>query len=344
MTATISKWSIRCLVCATVMLASSAPRASAAVLGGVDLGNLTDHLFVFTNGSSDLNWQGATNGFIGDVAVNGLVAKERSSGSVPYAGTIYTNDSTLGNWARILTNPSTNSTQAFASTGQTAKISGLVSDLTSAFSQINALPASSGYSGVAATSLNGLNTQNGINEVFVINVTSGFSNITSKINITGDPGDVFIMRWDTSIGTAGYQGEVKFSSGGGIVPLGGLTPGNFVHVAGDINASGGGSNPPAPYPQGPRYDDGLGALITGGANFSGGGFFTGYWLTTGDPVKFETESLSNAIFVGGWYSSSVKISMTSGTSGVYVTPIPEPAGLGVLLLAAVGLIRRRRPA
>ena len=77
----------------------------------------------------------------------------------------------------------------------------------------------------------------------MINVRSGFQ-VTSKINITGDANDVFILRWDTDANPAkGYQGQVKFQSGGAIVPLGGLTANNFVHVAGDFSASGGGGNP-----------------------------------------------------------------------------------------------------
>ena len=154
--------------------------------------------------------------------------------------------------------------------------------------------------------------------------------MSSKINITGDLCDVFILRWDTDQNFAnGYQGQVKFQSGGAIVPLGGLRPGNFIHVAGDINSSGGGSNPPAPYPQGPRLNDGTGALINGGKNFSGGGFFTGYWLTTGAPTTLDTASglyigktapQSNGIFVGGWYTLTNQFSLTSGTSGVYVSP------------------------
>ena len=32
-------------------------------IGGINLGHLTDYLFVFTNGSVDANWQGATKGF-----------------------------------------------------------------------------------------------------------------------------------------------------------------------------------------------------------------------------------------------------------------------------------------
>lgn len=335
-----SQFGLAAVIIAVSLWASSA--SATVILGGVNLGNLPDYLFVFTNGSSDLNWQGASKGFIGDVAVNGIVAKERTSGTVPYAGTIYTNDSSLGAWQSIV---NANSGQASGMTGQAAMISGLESDLNNAFSQINALAASTGYESISATSLNGLSTQNGINETFVINVTSNFSGISSKINITGDEGDIFIMRWDTDANPSnGYQGQVKFQSGGAIVPLGELTPTNFIHVAGDINASGGGSNPASPYPQGPRYDDGLGALITGGSDFAGGGFFTGYWLTTGDPVKFETQSLSNAIFVGGWYSSSDKISMTSGTSGVYVSPIPEPATLSLLALGGLGLMNRRHHA
>jgi len=62
-------------------------RADAAALGGVDLGNLTNYLLVFTDGSTDANWQGASKGFAGDVAVNGIVAAERTSGTVPFAGT-----------------------------------------------------------------------------------------------------------------------------------------------------------------------------------------------------------------------------------------------------------------
>ena len=297
-----------------------------AIIGGINLGNLTNYLFYFDRGNVDANWQGATKGFVGDVAVNGIVADERTSGSVPYAGTIYTNDTTLGAWQAIINQ---NIGQATGSTNQVARISGLQSDLYSAFAQINALPATPGFTSIASTALNGLNTQNGIDEVFVINVTSGF-NFSTKINITGDAGDVYILRWDTDANPSnGYQGQVKPQSGGAIVPLGGLKASNFINVAGDIDSSGGGTTPAAPYPQGPRFNDGQGALIAGGSDFSGGGFFTGYWLTTGAPNAFDaasglfigpTHSLSNGIFVGGWYTVTTEFSMTSGTSGVYVSP------------------------
>lgn len=254
---------------------------------------------------------------MGNVAVDGISAAERTSGGVAYAGTIFTNDTTLGAWQKIVDR---NAGQAFGSTGNIALISSAEAKLMAAFAQINGLAVTPGYESRSSTSLDGLNTQNGLSQTFVINVTSGFQ-VTSQIDITGDAGDVFILRWDTDANFAnGYQGQVKFQSGGAIVPHGGLIPSNFIHVAGDLNASGGGSTPPPPYPQGPRLNNGTGPLIQGGKDFSGGGFFTGYWLTTGDPSSGDTHLFSNAIFVGGWYTLTDKFSMTSGTSGVYVAP------------------------
>jgi hypothetical protein len=297
------------------------------VIGGVDLSGLANnYLFFFGNGSQDANWQGATKGFAGNVALDGILASERTSGSVPYAGTIVTNDSTLSAWQSIVNQ---NPGQAFASLGNTTLVSTFKTTLVNAIKQINALAATPGYTSRSSTSLNNLNTQNGVAETFVINVTSGLQ-VTTQINITGDAGDVFILRWDTDANpTNGYQGQVKFQSGGAIVPHGGLAASNFIHVAGDLNASGGGGNPPPPYPQGPRFNNGTGNLIAGGKDWSGGGFFTGYWLTTGSPTTLDpttglytgdTAPLSNAIFVGGWYTCTTRFSMTSGTSGVYVAP------------------------
>ncbi len=295
-------------------------------IGGIQLSNLTKQLFVFTDGSVDANWQSASKGYVGDVAIDGLKASERTSGTVPYSGTISTNDNTLSSWQKIVND---NPGQAFSSLNQSTKINSFRTELENAFAQINAFPASAGYSSVSASSLNGLNTQDGVAQTFVINVTSGFG-VSSKINITGDANDIFILRWDEDANFSnGYNGQVKFQSGGAIVPMGGLKASNFIHVAGDINSSGGGSTPNSPYPQGPRKNNGTGDLINGGSDFNGGGFFTGYWLTTGAPTITgsgqpygETSSLSNGIFVGGWYSKTTKFSMTSGTSGVYVAPAP----------------------
>jgi len=289
------------------------------VLGGINLNGIINNnvLFLFANGSQDANWQSASNGYVGNVLVDGKKASERTSGKFAYAGTIYTNAASLGVWQSIVTQ---NVGQAFGSTGNTALISGAEANLNAAFAQINSLPATPGFTSVSAQSLNGLNTQDGVAKTYVINITSGFQ-VSTKINITGDPGDVFILRWDTDANPAnGYQGQVKFQSGGAIVPLGGLKASNFINVAGDLSSSGGGSNPPAPYPQGPRLNGGTGSLIAGASNFNGGGFFTGYWLTTGDPVTGNTQPLSNGIFVGGWYTLTNKFSLTSGCSGVFVPP------------------------
>jgi hypothetical protein len=335
-----------CAVLGAVLAATlSCSVANAAIIGGVNLGNLTNYLLAFTDGSAggviDYNLQGASKGYVGDVAVNGIAAGTnlRTSGTVPYAGTMYTNAANLDSWQAIVDDnriPTIAVNQASASYNQVARLAGLQTDLTSAFTQINALPATAGYSSRSSSSLDGLNTQDGINETFVINVTSGLQ-VSSPINITGDAGDSYILRWDTDANSAnGYNGQVKFQSGGGIVPHGGLSAGNFVNVAGDINASGGGSTPAPPYPQGARLNAGTGPLIVGGADFNGGGFFTGYWLTTGDPSDGQTSSLSNAIFVGGWYTNTTKFSLTSGSSGVYVPPppgVPEPA---TIVLAGMG--------
>lgn len=293
-------------------------------IGGIEMGSLTEHLFVFTKAGTDANWQSASKGYIGNVAIKGTVAKERTSGTIAYSGTVISNDNTLDAWQNIIDD---NNGQAYRTLNAVNKIDSLEQQLEKAFIQINALSVTSGFSSYSSKDLHGLNKQNSIAEVVVINITSDFT-VKDKLEITGDANDVFILRWDTDANFSnGYQGQVKFQSGGAIVPKGGLTPGNFIHVAGDINASGGGNNPPAPYPQGPRYNNGTGSLISGGADFNGGGFFTGYWLTTGSPdnsdgsnVRYgSTASLSNAIFVGGWYSKTDKFSMTSGTSGVYVT-------------------------
>lgn len=300
-----------------------APSNEDIILGGVNLGQLPNYLFLFAEGGDDANWQGATKGFVGNVAVDGLTADERSSGTVPYAGTIYTNDNNLGQWQMIIND---NLGQASASFNQNALITDLENDLLAAFSQINGLAATPGFASVSAQSLDGLDTTippYDTTSTFVINVTSGFT-VSTTIDITGKEGDVFILRWDTDANFAnGYQGQVKFQSGGAIVPHGGLTPASFIHVAGDINSSGGGSNPSSPYPQGPYQG---GSLITGGSDWNGGGFFTGYWLTTGDPTIVgpgglligPTQSLSNGIFVGGWYTLTTQFSMTSGTSGTAV--------------------------
>lgn len=291
-------------------------------VGSVELGALPNYLFFFAEAEDEAKWQGISKGYAGDVAIDGILAEERTSGKVPFAGTIFTNDSTLSDWQDIV-DEDMNAGQAFARLTEIARIEGLRAALLDAFDQVDALAATEGFASRSAASLHGLDTRNGHADTTVINVTSGFS-ISSKIEIAGDADDTFVLRWDEDANPAnGYQGGVSFMNGGAIVPKGELTPGSFVHVAGDISAAGGGSTPPAPYPAGPRLDRGMGPLVAGGSDFDGGGFFTGFWLTTGRPKDGQTGSLSHAIFVGGWYSLTNKFSMSGGASGVHVCPAGE---------------------
>jgi hypothetical protein len=276
-------------------------------------------LFFFADGSVDANWQSASKGYLGNVIVDGIKAQERTSGSFAYAGILSTNDVSLGAWQAIVNN---NAHQATAQFQQTSLVSHGEAQLAAAFAAINNLTATRGYEGFSASQLDGINTQNNVAEVIVINIVSGFNGIQNQLHVRGDALDVFILRWDMDLATPGYQGAVKFQSGGAVVPQGGLAPGNFINVAGDMTASGGGSNPPAPYPQGPRFANGT--MIANGADFGGGGFFTGYWLTTGDPSSRTTQPMSNAVFVGGWYTTTTQFSLTSGCSGVHVSPFCLP--------------------
>ena len=193
-----------------VWFTTSAPAAMTYAppdaLGGIDIYALAaKYLFFFADGSVDLNWQGSAKGYAGNVLVDGVLAAERTSGGVPYKGTIQTSESSLGVWQAIVNQ---NAAQATGSTGNTGLVAAMKNKLNAAFTQINGLAVTPGYASRGATSLNGLNTQNSRKETFVINVTSDFS-ISSKINITGDSSDAFIFRWDTDANFAnGYDGIV----------------------------------------------------------------------------------------------------------------------------------------
>ncbi|OWU84190.1 hypothetical protein ATO6_14155 [Oceanicola sp. 22II-s10i] len=241
---------------------------------------------------------------MGDVAVNGITASERTSGSFDYFGTIYTNDKSIAGWKDIIEN---NTSSASVLINEGARIANLTSDFDKAVGAITEMPVTPGFEAMTPATLNGLNTKDGQAKTYVINMVE--LKASSPIDITGDRDDMFYVRWDEEPQTQGLQGQVKFQGGGGINPLGNLVPTNFINLAGDINSSGGGSNP-----------SGLASYLAGMPNkVSGGGFFTGYWLTVGN-ASGESAPLSNGIFVGGWYSNVRKFSMTSGTSGIYVPP------------------------
>jgi Flp pilus assembly protein TadG len=268
------------------------------------LGRLTDYLFVFTRGA-DLTWGDPSPGYVGDIAVNGLDSKLSASGTYPYTGTIFTNASTLDGWERVLNN---NPGTARASYSQRDRITSLTADFDAAVAAIRAMPVTPGFERVNLSHLNGLDTRDGENRTYVMNITSWSS--TGVVRIWGDPGDTFIMRWDTDPSTSAMDGRVLFESGGGIDPRGELRPTNFVHLAGDISASSGG-----------RVPDGLVQWVSGIQNqVTGGGFFTGYWLTLG-ASNGGTATTPYARFVGGWFTRTNKFKFHTDSAGIRV-PLP----------------------
>ena len=102
---------------------------------------------------------------------------------------------------------------------------------------------------------------------------------------------------------------MKFQSGGAIVPQGGLTAGQLHPRGGRHQLLGRRQQPARPLSAGAASEQRDGRLDQRSVDFSGGGFFTGYWLTTGaDHARLSERPLlgkiapSNAIFVGGWYT------------------------------------------
>eukprot|EP00808_Paulinella_micropora_P014930 g33266.t1 len=295
------------------------------VEGHLDLGSLTNYLFVFADGSQQAVWQGKT-GYYGDVALDSISATEQNvSGNVPpFEGTL-TSNAPPGLWQSIVDNNPPNAIGVV----DASEVLKLETELNTALDNIAHLPTTQGFVNLSARDLNGFNSENHREDFFVMDITKGFE-IGTKINVQGDANDIFLLRWDTDGNPLnGYQGKVYFKDCGAIVPKGGLMASNFVHVAGEIMASTGDVNcqvPAAPYPQGPRRGGkGTLELITGGRDWpAGGGFFTGYWLTTGDPVDGGT-SLEDARFVGGWYTKAKSFWMKDvNGGGVHICPVVLP--------------------
>ena len=136
----------------------------------IDLGGLTNYLFFFEDGRDDTNWQGATKGFYGDVAVDGITASERTSGGVPYAGTIYTNDGTIGAFQGIVDQ---NVGQAFSSVSETTLIDDLTADFNNAWATLDAMPAD--LTVADAADLHNADYQNGVAETIIVDIDGGYS-------------------------------------------------------------------------------------------------------------------------------------------------------------------------
>lgn len=222
-----------------------------------------------------------------------------------FDGTLFTNDITLGKWNTIVTG---NPTTATGLTQETTRISNLTTQINNAITNIRGMTVSPGYESRSVTSLNGLNTQNGVTDTLVINLTSGFK-VETRVEITGDVGDTYFFRWDLNPASARFEGEVDFEEGGAFIPLGALKPSNFVHLAGDIDSGKDGVTPPEFLP----YLSQLKSLP------NGGGYFVGYWFTTGNK-KYDTGKLGQSHFIGGWYTTTDKFSLKKDSSGVHVGP------------------------
>ena len=277
----------------------------------INLGGLTRYLFFFEDGTSKAKIAGTSKGFVGDTFSNVPSAKEETSGTVPYAGEIVTVHPSLTDFQTIIDN---NVGQATGADGQTTMATQLTSDFDAAVAQIDSLAVDPSYhitTSDPSTDVNNLNTQNGISETYIIDVTGGDITIQDPISITSDASDIFVWRWNKA---NGYANEVDFKDGNTIIPQGGLSPGNFFHLAGYLKSSGGGNPPPEPYPQGPYIDN---ALITNGAAYSNENYFTGYWLTI-DPNSSQAK-ISNAVWVGGWYTNTTHIEIDKG-GGYYTCP------------------------
>ena len=347
----------------TTLLASASaavlflsPTSGLALTTTVDMGDLTDYLYVFLDGSGDVNFNSGPQ--VGNIAVSGT-ADTRSSGNWDYSGNIVSGhtgpDDSDWAWDRLVNSNPGNTVQF----NQQAQIDGLRNDFNAAVTQINSLDATIGYESVSLGSLNNLDVSLDPGSLFVVNITSGFST-NSAVRISGREDQFFIFRWDEDLTTDGFQGTVKFSGGGGLIPTGDLGPQNFLHVAGNLNSSGGGSRPE-------EFDDFNQELLDGGFGGMGsGGYFVGYWLTFGAnggvPISDDdgniigytngkTSSFSNFNLLGGWYTNTTDASIVSGSKALYVEPfssefgvIPLPAA-GWLLLSGLGLfaaIGRRR--
>ena len=205
--------------------------ASGAHGSPVDLGNLPNYALFVADGSSKAKIEGAP-GFYGDIAVDGVGvnslgaldgsggANTDSAGTVPYAGTIYTNDNLAdfesgGKWDDFVNaNPAT----ASVSPDQTALINGLEADLAAAWADLDGRTVTDASINTLAL-LSAENYQNGIAETIVVDITSGF-NPKTQIPITGDADDMFVIRWGkTNDPSTSYGTEVKFADGGAIVPV-----------------------------------------------------------------------------------------------------------------------------
>lgn len=290
----------------------------------VYLGKLTDFLFVFLDGEKATKLEGDEgDAYGGDIAVNGDLshAHMKCNDDVAYGGKIYTSsseDNGIGEWSKILDN---NPEQAQVRYDQAPLIKVLQTDFHTAMDEICDLEATEGYEAYDAEKHAEneipLDFEDGKNRLIVIDVKEDKMKVEKPLILKGDPGDLFVFRWGYQKkpdGTCTYLEKVEFKNGGGIIPVGEVKPDRLIHAAGNIVGGGSGETPES-LPSFPTY--GLNHTRVGGSanDWDAGGFFVGYWLTVGKSNR-ENDGLGDAVFIGGWYTSAIKVSLKKGGTHV----------------------------
>jgi Flp pilus assembly protein TadG len=154
---------------------------------GLTVGMLLDYLFVFTSGYKEAKWEKENYGFVGDIALDGIQADEEAKikGSMPFEGTLYTNDTNAGEWDEILDLKGNKQTASLV-TEEVDRIDALEVDMFNAIKSIHELDPTPGWEDVKGEDLpdmSPISFQNGTNELIVIDVTD-------KLKIEGDRRDL----------------------------------------------------------------------------------------------------------------------------------------------------------
>lgn len=302
----------------------------------IQMGSLTDFLFVMLDGHEEAEWEGDHAAYGGDVVVNGAVAKTGSGKDVAYGGTIHTSGSRLGDdWDdHVVANMPRehNHGQAFVKYNQEAVVDKLKADFEVAMAVICDLQVTTGYENYNVEK-NGdgvLDFEDEKNDLIVIDVDPSGMTLDGKyLQVKADEGDLIIFRWgrnyDETTGTCTYDlDKVEFKDGGGVIPhplsiAKGFGPDRMIHAAGNIKAGGGSAPTPEGLAKFPTYGpENLMLQVTGSeADWNAGAYFVGYWLTIGKDDG-TTEDLDSAAIIGGWYSTTIKFKIKNGGGGVHV--------------------------
>ena len=262
----------------------------------------------------------------GDVYADITEAQADPNGDGSYDNFVFHGDQVEGN------------TQASTVWEADTVIDGLTSDFHTAFDYLDDLPATlSGTKAAIFNQLTGNNEKllnsypgkgNGVSDTVVIDITDGGGD--EYYVVDGDAEDIFVFRWDKA---GNYGTSVIFEKGGGVVPMdgGNLTPGNFVHLAGQVESLSGGRARYPSLPCGPS-DNEFNEVVNGpeaDCTVDVSGIFVGYWLTIGasnNEIGVLRDSILPAggtlipptpCLCPGWAETLVRVAFTG-------VPMPRP--------------------